>query len=210
LMRSWIASSCAAQASAAFQALCERAALVTTIVSKYRGCYRVVACAFSQGKDFQYKNTKHLFQISDVCYHTQGLFWHFSCKNSQRNHLKLVQKKIKKIYETFGTPLEGVVKRSCGALYSAKKKALECQVNKLQRFLQNRGRPGCHHYQKICFNCHQLTCRLIPSYYSFTSKLIHKNFSCTVTVHNAQWLCIEVVLKCYLSKIQVTAEVKSK
>jgi hypothetical protein len=62
-----------------------------------------------------------------------------------------------------------------------------------------------YHYQKICFNCHQLTCRLIPSYYSFTSKLIQKNFSCTVTVHNAQWLCIEVVLKCYLSKIQVTA-----
>jgi hypothetical protein len=43
-----------------------------------------------------------------------------------------------------------------------------------------------YHYQKICFNCHQLTCRLIPSYYSFTSKLIQKNFSCTVTVHNAQ------------------------
>jgi hypothetical protein len=23
------------------------------------------------------------------------------------------------------------------------------------------------HYQKICFNCHQLTCRLISSYYPF-------------------------------------------
>jgi hypothetical protein len=73
------------------------------------------------------------------------------------------------------------------------------------------GGPSTLHYQKICFNCHQLTCRLIPySYYYFTSKLIQKNFSCTFTVHNAQWLCIEVVLKCYLSKIQVTAEVKSK
>jgi hypothetical protein len=65
-------------------------------------------------------------------------------------------------------------------------------------------------YLSLPENLLQLPCRLIPSYYSFTSKLIQKNFSCTVTVHNAQWLCIEVVLKCYLSKIQVTAEVKSK
>ena len=46
------------------------------------------------------------------------------------------------------------------------------------------------HYQKICFNCHQLTCRLIPSYYpfylQFNSKQLFRHSNCakfTVTVH---------------------------
>jgi hypothetical protein len=42
------------------------------------------------------------------------------------------------------------------------------------------------HYQKICFHCHQLTCRLVPSYSPFTSNLIQNNFFGTVTVHNAR------------------------
>jgi hypothetical protein len=46
------------------------------------------------------------------------------------------------------------------------------------------------HYQKICFNCHQLTCRLIPSYYPLYFKVnpkqLFRHSHCaqsTVTVH---------------------------
>jgi hypothetical protein len=45
-------------------------------------------------------------------------------------------------------------------------------------------------YQKICFNCHQLTCRLIPSYHPLYFKVNPKQLfrhshcaQCTVTVH---------------------------
>ena len=48
------------------------------------------------------------------------------------------------------------------------------------------------HYEKICFNCHQLTC----SYFDLTcvvlesySKNTSTQLQCTVTVHCAQWLC---------------------
>ena len=37
----------------------------------------------------------------------------------------------------------------------------------------------------------------------FTSKFIQSNFLGTVTLHNAQLLCIEAGLNCSLSKIQV-------
>jgi hypothetical protein len=50
--------------------------------------------------------------------------------------------------------------------------------------------PASRHYQKICFNCHQLTCRLIPSYYPLYFKVNPKQLfrhshcaQCTVTVH---------------------------
>jgi hypothetical protein len=46
------------------------------------------------------------------------------------------------------------------------------------------------HYKKICFNCHQLTCRLIPSYHPFYFQVNSKQLflhshcaQCTVTVH---------------------------
>ena len=46
------------------------------------------------------------------------------------------------------------------------------------------------HYQKICFNFHQLTCRLIPSYYpfycQFNTKQVFRHShcaQCTVTVY---------------------------
>jgi superfamily II DNA helicase RecQ len=47
-----------------------------------------------------------------------------------------------------------------------------------------------NHYKKICFTCHQLTCRLIPSYYPFYFQVDPKQLflhshcaQCTVTVH---------------------------